>query len=291
MSEERWTVRRAVLWTTDYLAGKGADAPRTDAELMLADALGVDRVRLVIDFDKPLGKDELALFRTKIARRAAGEPLAYVLGRREFYGRRFQVDPRVLVPRPETEELVELALAALPKDRPGTLLDLCAGSGCVGLSIAAERPLVQVTLVELEPGALEVTKANAAALGLSTVEALQGDLFAPLGDRRFDVIVSNPPYVKRGELPSLQREVQKEPKLALDGGEDGLDVLRRLVAKVPSHLSEGGLFACEIGEEQGPAVRALCEQAGLLEVTVRPDWARHDRYVLGRRAGPSAALG
>ncbi len=291
MTEERWTVRRAVLWTTEYLQGKGADAPRTDAELMLAETLGVNRVRLVIDFDKPLSREELALFRAKIARRAAGEPLAYVLGRREFYGRSFQVDARVLVPRPETEELVVIALAAFAGDQPAELLDVCAGSGCVGLTLAAERPLARVTLVELDEGALAVARANAAALGVANVEWLQGDLFAPVGDRRFDVIVSNPPYVPQGELPGLQREVKREPVLALDGGQDGLDVLRRLVAAAPARLVEGGLFACEIGEEQGPAVRALFEAAGLSKVEVRRDYARHDRYVLGRLPATGAALG
>ncbi len=279
-----WTIRKAVLWTAEYLAGKGVDAPRTDAELLLADVLGVDRVRIVIDFDKPLAKDELAAYRARIERRAGGEPTAYVLGRREFYGRRFSVDARVLVPRPETEGLVDLALAALPADRPSRALDLCAGSGCVGVTLAAERPLLSVDLVELDPGAAEVARANAAALGVADRATVHvGDLFAALpAGARYQAIASNPPYVPEGELASLQREVLREPRLALVGGADGLDVLRRIAASAPAFLAPGGVLAVEIAVDQGAAVASLFRDAGLREVEVLEDYSRRDRYVRGR---------
>jgi release factor glutamine methyltransferase len=288
---ESWTVRRAVLWTADYLKAHGADSPRTDAEVLLADALGVDRVRLVIDFDKPLSKDELAAYRERIARRAGGEPTAYILGRREFYGRNFRVDSRVLIPRPETEGLVELVLADLPTDREVRVLDLCAGSGCVGLTIAAERPLARVDLVEIDPGAAEVAAANARELGLADrCRVLTGDLFAPVAhEPPYDAISGNPPYVPSGELPGLQREVQREPGLALDGGPDGLDVVRRIAAAAPRHLVPGGAVTLEIAIDEGPAAAAAFGAAGLVAVEVLPDFTRRDRYVRGRLTGAAEA--
>lgn len=283
---ESWTVRRAVLWTADFLKSRGADSPRTDAEVLLADALGVDRVRLIIDFEKPLTRDELAAYRARIERRAAGEPTAYILGKREFYGRPFRVDSRVLIPRPETEGLVELALADLPADRELRVLDLCAGSGCVGLTVAAERPLARVDLVELDPGAAEVARGNAAALGVAErCRVLVGDLFAPVAaEAPYDAIVGNPPYVPSGELPGLQREVQREPRLALDGGPDGLELVRRIAAEAPRRLAPGGAVTLEIAIEEGPGASAALAAAGLVQVEVLPDFTRRDRYVRGRAA-------
>ena len=281
---EPWTIRRAILWTAGYLEGKGADSPRTDADVLLADALGVDRLRLLLDFDKPLSPEELAAYRQRIERRAAGEPTAYILGRREFYGRDFLVDPRVLVPRPETEGLVELALQDLPEN--ARVLDLCAGSGCVGLTIAAERPGVRVDLVELEPGAAEVAKANAARLGLADrSRVLVGDLFAPVEDEPpYDAIVSNPPYVPSGEIPGLSREVRREPHLALDGGPDGLDLVRRLVAQAPRHLVPGGRIAIELSLGQPAIVADLLREAGFPDARAEADFTRRDRFAAGTLA-------
>jgi len=278
---ERWTIRRAILWTADYLEGKGADSPRTDADVLLADALGVDRLRLLLDFDKPLTPEELASYRQRIERRAAGEPTAYILGRREFYGREFQVDPRVLVPRPETEGLVDLALRDLPER--GRVLDLCAGSGCVGLTIAAERPGVRVDLVELEPGAAEVAAANAAQLAVADrCRILVGDLFAPVeGEPPYDVIVSNPPYVPSGEIPGLAREVRREPHLALDGGSDGLVLVRRIAAGARRHLVPGGRVAIELSLGQPAIVAGLLREAGFAEARAEQDFTRRDRYAVG----------
>lgn len=282
---EIWTVRRATAWTTEYLKSKGADSPRTDADLLLADALGVDRVRLVIDSDKPLTKEELAAYRKRIERRAAGEPLAYILGRREFYGRDFLVDPRVLIPRPETEGLVDLILGALPADRPARVLDLCTGTGCVGITLALERPSWRVDLVDLDEGAAAVACANVEKHGVGDrVRVLVGDLFAPVADEPpYDAIVGNPPYVPSGELPTLSREVQREPRLALDGGPDGLDLVRRIAAEAKEHLVPGGPLTLELAIEQPPAVADLLLRSGFAEARPEKDFTRRDRYVFARR--------
>ena len=279
-----WTVRKATAWTTDYLQQKGVDSPRTDADLLLADALGVDRVRLIIDSDKPLTKEELAAYRRRIERRAAGEPLAYILGRREFYGRDFRVDERVLIPRPETEGLVDLLLQALP-DGASRVLDLCAGSGCVGITLALERPGLSVDLVEIDSGAAAVARSNVEKHGVGDrVRVLVGDLFAPVrGEPPYDGIVGNPPYVPAGEIPGLSREVRREPRLALDGGPDGLDLVRRIAREAGEHLVPGGPLALELAIEQPRAAARLFREAGFAEAHVEQDFSHRDRYVVATR--------
>ncbi len=284
--QDQWTVRRVLEWTRGHFEKQAIDSPRLTAELLLAHLLRVNRVKLYVDLDRPLQKDELAQYRALIQRRLAHEPTQYLMGQREFYGRPFAVDPRVLIPRPETELLVEAVLRQLPKDAPSRVLDLCTGSGCIGVSIAAERPQASVWAADLSPGALEVAKANAEALNVgSRMTFFEGDLFAAVPEgATFDVVVSNPPYVKSGEIATLQKEVQQEPVTALDGGADGLDLIRRIAAQVTPRLKPGGLLALEIGEDQGPATAALLTQAGLLDVRVEPDLERRDRMVFGRTA-------
>ena len=217
MTDEAWTPLRLIAWTQGFFAKGGVDAPRLTAEILLAHALSCDRMRLYLDFDKPLGAPELSAFRELVRRRAAGEPTAWLTGRRAFLGHSFRVTPDVLVPRPETELLVEAALAALPQR--GAVLDLCTGSGCIAISVALARPDARVVATELSPGAMAVARENAALLG-ATVEFLEGDLDAPVGaGERFDVVISNPPYVPTGEIAGLAREVRKEPRIALDDGE------------------------------------------------------------------------
>jgi len=283
MSEPPWTVRRVLGWTSQHFERLALDTPRLTAELLLAHVLRSTRVRLYTDLDRPLEGSELAAYRALIARRAAGEPTQYLTGTREFYGRPFAVDPRVLIPRPETELLVEAVLQALPKDREARLLDLCTGSGCVAISIALERPGARLVATELSPDAAEVARANAAALAATDlVDVRVGDLFGPVeSEAPFDVIVANPPYVPRGEIPTLSAEVRREPARALDGGEDGLDVVRRIVAGAPRFLVPAGLLALEIGDGQGPAVQSLLEAAGYGSVRIERDLARHDRLALG----------
>ena len=181
MSEDIWTVRRVLAWTAQHFEKRQVDSPRLTAEVLLAHVLKIGRVRLYVDLDRPLEKEELAAFKTLIARRTAGEPTQYLTGVREFYNRAFKVDPRVLIPRPETELLVEAALHALPKDGPARALDLCTGSGCIAVSLAAERPLAQVVAVDLSPDACALARENAEALKVSErVQVLEGDLYAPL---------------------------------------------------------------------------------------------------------------
>lgn len=277
---EVWTVRKAILWTASYLEKKGADAPRTDADLLLADALGVDRLRLLLDFDKPLTPEELAAYRKRIERRAGGEPLAYILGRKEFYGRDFLVSEKVLVPRPETEALVEFGLAHLPEGSTGRVLDLCAGSGCVGISLALERPELRVDLAELDPGAAEVAARNVELHGVGErVHVRVGDLFDAV-EGSYDAILSNPPYVPSAEIPGLAPEVRREPVRALDGGPDGLDVVRRIAGRAATHLRPGGLLALELALDQPAAVADLLGRSGFSRAEVREDFTHRGRYVL-----------
>jgi release factor glutamine methyltransferase len=283
-----WTPLRLIGWTQGFFAQKGVDAPRLTTEVLLAHALSCDRVRLYLDFDKPLGDPELARFRELVRRRADGEPTAYLTGHKEFYGRPFQVDARVLVPRPETEGVLELALEALPAG--GAALDLCTGSGILGVCLALERPGAQVLATDLSADALAVARANAEALG-APVTFAQGDLWeaVPPG-ARYQVIVSNPPYVPRGELDTLSREVRREPRLALDGGPDGLDLLRRIVAGAPARLLPGGALVLEMHESHQEALPALCRDAGFERAEARKDLAGLPRCTVAHMAGePGAA--
>jgi release factor glutamine methyltransferase len=288
VAERTWTPLQLLGWTQDYFARNRVDAPRLTAELLLAHALGCDRVRLYLDFDKPLGAPELERYRGLVKRRAEGEPTAYLTGTREFFAHRLAVDARVLIPRPETELLAEAALAALPEG--GAALDLGTGSGALAIALQLGRPGASVTAVDLSPEALAVAAANAAALG-ARVTFLQGDLFAPLDPgARFDVIVSNPPYLPTGELAGLQREVLREPLLALDGGADGLDVLRRIVAEAPRRLGPGGTLVLEMHESHRESLPRLCLAAGFASAEARPDLAGLPRLVVARMAaaGPAA---
>jgi release factor glutamine methyltransferase len=285
MSEAPWTVRRVLGFTTAHFDKRSVDAPRLAAELLLAHVLGVDRVRLYTDLDRPLQKEELAAYRALIARRVEGEPVQYLTGRRDFYGRTFQVDSRVLIPRPETELLVEAVLCALPKGGTPRLLDVATGSGCIAVTLAAERPEATVVAADVDAGCCALARANAEAAGVSArVDVREGDLFTPVAtEAAFDVVVSNPPYVRTGDLGGLQAEVRREPRLALDGGPEGLSVLLRVVQGAFAHLLPGGLLALEIGEEQGAAVRDLLQSHGYAAVHIEPDLERRDRMAFGTR--------
>jgi release factor glutamine methyltransferase len=281
-----WTPIKLIAWTQGHFARSGIDAPRLTAELLLARALGCDRVRLYLDFDKPLGEAELARYRDLVKRRAEGEPTAYLTGVKEFYGRAFRSDARALVPRPETELVVEAALAALPAG--GVALDLCTGTGCIGATLALERPGARVLAADVSPAALELARENAERLG-ARLELFEGDLFAPIPpELRFDVVVANPPYVPSLELPRLSREVRREPALALDGGADGLSVTRRLVAASPPRLRPGGTLIAEMHESHAERLPRLCLEAGFAAAEVRRDLAGLPRFVLAR-LGPANA--
>ncbi len=275
---EAWTPLKLIGWTQGHFARSGVDAPRLTAEVLLAHALGCDRLRLYLDFDKPLGEAELGAFRELVRRRAAGEPAAYLTGTKEFFGRAFKTDRRALIPRPETELVVEAALAALPQG--GLALDLGTGSGCVGITLALERPGARVTATDLSAEALSLAAENARALG-ARIELVQGDLCAPLPpELRFDLIASNPPYVPSSELPGLPRELSHEPAMALDGGEGGLAVARRLIADAPAHLRPGGTLVMEIHESHRDLLPPLCRAAGFERAESRLDLAGLPRYVV-----------
>ena len=281
--KETWTVRSVIAWTTDYFDRRGIDAPRLTAEVLLAHVLRATRVQLYIDLDRPLSKKELGECRALIERRAAGEPTQYLTGTREFYGRPFAVDPRVLIPRPETELLVDKVLEAIPKESRCRVLDLCTGSGCIAVTVAAERPNASVVATELSKDACEAARANAAALKVADrVQVLEGDLFGPLEPGSlFDVAVSNPPYVPSAEIPGLSEEVRREPMLALDGGADGLEVTRGVAAQAPQWLRPGGLLALEIHEAHGAEVLRLLQTAGFDRAGLEKDFSRLDRVAFG----------
>jgi release factor glutamine methyltransferase len=280
---EPWTPLRLLGWTQEFFARKGIDAPRLTAELLLARVLRCDRVRLYLDFDKPVAEPELATYRELVRRRGEGEPTAYLTGAKEFYGRRFQVDARVLVPRPETELVLEAALAALPEG--GSALDLCTGSGVLGVTLGLERKGARVVATDLSADALAVAAENAAALG-ATVEFRQGDLFVPVpSGERFHVLVSNPPYVPTGELAGLSAEVQREPRGALDGGPDGLTLIRTIVAGAPERLLPGGALVVEMHERHLEVLPRLCLAAGFERAEAKRDLAGLPRLVVAHMAG------
>jgi len=278
---ETWTVRSLLVWSREWLQKRGVDNARLDAELLLAKALGCDRIRLYIDGEKPLTPEELARFKPLLQRRGQREPVAYILGTREFYGRPFAVGPGVFIPRPETELLVQLALEAIPDD--AQVLDLCAGSGAVGVTIAAERPKARVDLVEASKEAAAFARKNAEQHAKGRATVYEGDLFAALpSPTRYHAVVSNPPYIALADKPGLAKELDHEPGLALFSGAEGLEVIRPLVAQAPRWVVPGGLFAIEIDPRQASVVQDLFQRAGFLRVKVQNDLAGLARHVFGR---------
>lgn len=282
---EPWSIQRVLRWAAEDFGKRGNPSPRLDAELLLAHALGTDRIRLVIESERYLEEAELGRVRELIRRRRNGEPIAYILGRREFYGLPFVVDARALVPRPDTEPLVEVALERT-RDRfmYGRALDLCTGTGCVALAFAKARPTWRVSATDISPDTAALAWENTRRLGAtSCVRVLVGDLFAPIAAERFELIVGNPPYVPHADIASLDRDVRGfEPHLALDGGADGLDVVRKIVTQAHAHLVPGGLLALEIGCDQGDAVVQLFQSAGFSEVQRRRDYGNRERVISGR---------
>jgi release factor glutamine methyltransferase len=294
-----WTIGALVKWATDDFRMRGIESPRLDAELIVAHALGITRTQVIIDMMRPLGDAELATLRALVKRRRAHEPIAYLRGEREFYGRVFRVDKRALVPRPETEVLVDVALARTRHVSMSTrLLDLCTGTGCVAITIARQRPTSKVLATDLSPDALALARENAHRLGAMNVAFVEGDLFEAVtsltanprvrrwGGPPFDLVTANPPYIPSGEIPGLQIDVRAfEPHLALDGGEDGLALVRRIVDEAPAFLAPGGVLAMEIGAGQAPDVAALLEARGFADVQVAKDLARIERVVSGVHGG------
>lgn len=272
--------------TTDFLAAKKIDSARLDAELLLGEVLGLARVQLYTNFERPLAREEVDRYRELVRRRAAREPVAYILGRREFWSLDFEIDRRVLVPRPDTELLVELAVAAL-QTRAGAatlhVADVGTGSGAVAVAIAKEVPNARVVATDKSQAALEVAPRNADRHGVADrIEFVSGDLCAPLRGREpFDLIVSNPPYVKADEVAALDPEIRDwEPRLALVSGADGMDATRALVESALQVLAPGGSLWVEVGSQAG-AVRECFVSNGYADVRVHRDLAGSDRVVNG----------
>jgi release factor glutamine methyltransferase len=291
---ESWTILRLILWSADYLTDRGVEAGRLDAEWLLSAALGVDRLQLYLQYDRPLSPEEREAFKPLLRRRASREPLQYIVGRTGFRQLDLKTDPRALIPRPETEGLVQEVLdwASTKEGSVGRVWDMGTGTGAVAFSLAAEGACTKIVATDVSPEALSVAADNAERCdpgGL--VELREGSLFEPLAQgESFDVIVSNPPYIADGEKEELQPEVRNwEPPEALFAGEEGLDVIRELVAGAPERLSAGGLLALECGLGQAERVAAWVNATGAFaEVWIRTDLAGRPRFVMAERAAEGA---
>lgn len=256
---------------------------RHEAEWLLMHALGVDRAWLFAHATDEVAADAATRFRALVARRVAGEPVAYILGSRGFWNLNLQVTPDTLIPRPETELLVELALSRLPKGRALNVADLGTGSGAVALALARERPLVRLVATDASASALEVAQENARRHELENVRFVRGNWCAALDDARFDLVVSNPPYIEAADPHLEQGDLRFEPVAALASGDDGLDAIREIVCEAHRHLVAGGWLLLEHGWDQAAAVRRLLERDGYAEVFTAQDVEGRDRVSGGRR--------
>lgn len=274
-----WSVLKLLRWATDYFADKGIDSPRLDAELLLAHVLGLDRVGIYLNYDRPLDEAELNRLRPLVKRRGQREPLQYICGDTEFWSLLFKVSPGVLIPRPETEILVEEALARAGSK--GRLLDVGCGSGVVAISLARELSQWQLEALDISPRAVELANHNASVNKVSERLAVYAGDLAELPPYRYDLIVSNPPYIAEEEWDALMPEVRcHEPRQALLAG-DGLMAYRQLTGQIDRHLNPGGWLLVEIGCRQGDAVQQLFHAAGLKDVYMRRDYAEQPRVVGG----------
>lgn len=263
-----WSIGSVLEWTTRFFLGKEIASARLDAELLLADTLNLDRVQLYIQYNKPLLADERTRYRERVQRRAAREPVAYILGWKEFYGLRIMVTSGVLIPRPESELLVERVEEYIDRHARANhrfrMLEPGTGSGAISVAACSRRDELDATLTDISSTALELSRRNIAEHNLDRrCQLLQGDLFAPVSNRRaeWDIIVMNPPYIPSPEIANLQPEIARfEPREALDGGRDGLDVIRRLLIESSPFLLPGGILIFEIGAGQWPAVRTLADE-------------------------------
>jgi release factor glutamine methyltransferase len=254
---------------------------RREARLLAMHALGHNLAWLIAHGNEDISPAQGEALDHLIQRRMTGEPVAYILGEREFYSRSFRVSPATLIPRPETEHLVDAALGRFPADTPIRVLDIGTGSGCIAITLKCERPTWQVTALDIRPDTLEVAAANAKHHGVQ-VDFRQSDLFSALADARFDLIVSNPPYVAESDAHLERGDLRFEPRTALASGPDGLDCIRRLVEQAPTHLNPGGWLILEHGYDQGEAVPAQLVAAGYSEVFMARDLAGQPRFSAGR---------
>lgn len=280
---EGWTVQRILEWTASFLKQKGVESPRLEAELLLAHARKCPRIRLYTDFNELLTDDERAVMREHVQRRAKREPLAYIVGSREFYGRSFEVGQGVLIPRPETETLVDVCLERIPKSEPREIVEVGFGSGCICVTIAKQRPQCSVIATDISNTAMEIAGRNVKKHGLEgRVTLLSGDTLDPLKNlgRKIDGLVSNPPYICEHERAELSPEVGvHEPSEALFAGVDGLDVVRKIIAQAPAVLKSGAFLALELDPAQCQMVSEWLQKAGFSDTQIRKDLSGNDRIV------------
>jgi release factor glutamine methyltransferase len=267
--------------TTGYFKKHGVESPRLNAEHLLAHVLGRKRLELYLEFERPLAEAELAPLRELVRRRGQGEPLQHLLGTVEFAGQVFLCDKRALVPRPETEQLVELLKSQIPSSK-SQILDVGTGSGVIALSLAAKFPNAKITATDVSNEALALARENAERLGLAgRVEFIGSDLLLSV-NHGYDLIVANLPYVSERDRGSLSREVQHDPKIALFGGEAGDELVRRLIEAAPGHLTPGGLLALEIGLGQGESLAALMAEKNYHDIEQMRDYCGVTRFLFGR---------
>ena len=283
MQAQQWSLMDVLKWTTERFAKAQFSSPRLDAEILVATALQTTRVGLYTHFDKPLGEDEKVRVRELVKRRLAGEPVAYLVGEKEFWSLPFAVDSRVLIPRPDTETLVQTALELARASGAGRIVDVGTGSGAVAVVLTKELPEAQVIATDVSEGALEIAAGNAQRHDVAErVQFVLGDLLAPV-EAPVELVVSNLPYIPSGDMAALSAEVKREPAGALDGGEEGLALIERLVNEAWAKLVSGGALVMEHGFDQGERVRALLTQAGYETPTTVRDLAGHPRVTHGRK--------
>jgi release factor glutamine methyltransferase len=279
-----WTTLSVLDWTTRRFTDAGIAGARLEAQLLLAHVLKCTRMQLYTGFDKPLAEAELAAYRELIRRRLAGEPVAYLLGETEFWSMPFWIDPSVLVPRPDTETVIEVARATR-SDRaaPCAVLDLCTGSGVIAVSLAKELSAARIVATEISPAAAALAQRNAERNGFAErIEIRIGDLWEPVAGERFDLIVANPPYIASAVIPTLSAEVRREPVVALDGGSDGLAFYDRICRRAREHLDPGGALVVEHGFDQAVAVAQRFSAAGFTSVTLVNDLGKNPRVTWGK---------
>lgn len=274
------TIREVLQHCADYLDQKGVERARREAEDLLSDALTMNRVALYMDHDRPLTEAELAICRERLVRRGRGEPLAYIHGEVPFHDCQIKVNPHVLIPRQETEILVDLVVRELLATGPesGVLWDVCCGSGCIGVAIKRALPKWTVVAADISAAALEVARGNAERNGVK-IDFRQGDLLQPFASERAQIVVANPPYIAQADYARLGFDVlHYEPQLALLGGATGVEYYQRLAFELPARLERGGRVWFEIGDGQGAALRTMFSEAPWKKAEIKRDWAGKERF-------------
>ena len=289
MHKEIWTIGRILQWTEQYFQSKEMDTPRLDGEVLLSHVLGKDRIYLYTHYDQPLIQEELDAFRPLVQERAKGHCVAAIIGEKDFMGLTFKVNDKVLIPRPDTETLIEHVLGTYQKDSNIRILDVCTGPGTILLSLLHYLPNACGMGIEISSDALSLAKVNSERFNLNDrAQLLESDMFSALDDKneQFDIIVSNPPYIRTGDARLLSQDVLNEPHIALFGGEDGLDFYRQLAMECVTYLKPHGLVAFEVGYDQAKPVKSLLEAVGsYVDISFAADLAGINRVVTARVKG------